>query len=221
MKELQRAKVPFHFYTRLHLLELTGKKARNLKELFEGLKNVPGSVIYHHIHHFLQQHQYLSPEPPNDFAYWAREVLNDDILAEKLFSIDVRDYGTIRSLREKIIAVIEEHLKGTKRPLTVAPKGEEFHFIKSISFIFPTPYRSWDLSEFAEILKKITINVIYFHIFEARLRLEKNNNDFSLWIKDNFQDNELAREIDNLALYSYTMEGLRHKIINLIEERIK
>ena len=82
MKELVRASGPFKLCTRLHLSELTGLKASNLNELLELIKTVSGSCIYHHTHRFLQQHQYLSPEPPNDFAYWV-ETFWDDRLGRK------------------------------------------------------------------------------------------------------------------------------------------
>jgi hypothetical protein len=218
---LKKAKQPFRFFTRLHLRELTGQKAGNLSELLAIIKEVPGSVIYHHTHHFLQQHQYLSPEPPNDFAYWAREVLNDDVLAEKLSSIDTREFVTIRELREKIIEVIQDHLSKIKRSQITAPDGEEFYFIKSISFILPTDYVVYTLREFRNILKKITINAIYFHMFEARLRLEKQTNDFSLWIETNLGYFDLAKAITELDPYSLTMEGLRTRIIKLIDQRLK
>ncbi len=217
---LKRAREPFRFFTRLHLRELTGQKATNLSELLTVIREVSGSVIYHHTHHFLQQHQYLSPEPPNDFAYWVREVLNDDVLAEKLSSIDTPEFGSIRSLREKIIEVIERHLRNSKRKEITAPQGEEFSFIKSISFILPTDYLAYNLREFRNILKKITIAAIYFHMFEARLRLEKQTNDFSLWIETNLENPELAKAISELDLYSHTMEGLRAKIIKLIDQRL-
>src|SRR3990172_3770893 len=110
MNALNKAKEPFKFYTQLHMPELTGLKAANLQELLDLIKTVPGSVIYHHTHRFLQQHQYLSPEPPNDFAYWAAEVLGDHELGEMLASIDTIQFSTIRSLRERIIAVIEDYL---------------------------------------------------------------------------------------------------------------
>ncbi|MFB0528149.1 MAG: DUF5752 family protein, partial [bacterium] len=48
MSRLIKAKQPFHFYTRLNLIEFTGKKATNLRELVDIMKEVPGSVIYHH-----------------------------------------------------------------------------------------------------------------------------------------------------------------------------
>ena len=92
MPELVKAKEPFRFYTRLHLSELTGLRATTLRQLLGLIKKVPGSCIYHHTHRFLQQHQYLSPEPPNDFAYWVTEVLGEDELGERLASIDTMQY---------------------------------------------------------------------------------------------------------------------------------
>ncbi|MBI4368591.1 MAG: hypothetical protein HY588_04285, partial [Candidatus Omnitrophica bacterium] len=128
----------FHFFTRVHLRELTGLRAHNLTELLEHIKTVPGSVIYHHTHHFLQQHQHLSPEPPNDFAYWATEILRNERLGEKLASIDICDFPAIRELRNQLIEIIEHELKN-KKSQTEAPEGDEFHFIRSISFVLPTP----------------------------------------------------------------------------------
>ena len=110
MTELTRATEPFRFYTRLHLTELTGMKAANLVQLLRLLKSVPGGSIYYHTHHFLQQHQYLSPDPPNDFSYWVGEILGEAELSERLASVDIVQFSTIRGLREKIIETIEEYL---------------------------------------------------------------------------------------------------------------
>lgn len=218
---LKRAREPFRFCTRLHLRELTGLKAQNVVQLLNIIKDVPGSVIYHHTHHFLQQHQYLCPEPPNDFAYWVRESLGEDLLGEQLSSIDTREFASIRSLRERIIKTLEEFLKTAPTPLRTSPPGEEFYFMKSVSVILPTPFIALDLAEFAEVLRQITIDSIYFHVFEARLRLEREINDFSYWIKDSLEEPGLAEKIERLDPYSHTMEGLRHSIIKLVEEHIR
>jgi len=216
-----RTHEPFHFSTRLHLRELTGLRAKNLKELLEHIKTVPGSVIYHHTHHFLIQHQYLSPEPPNDFAYWVTEVLNERELGERLASINTCEFTTIRALRNKIAETIEQFLNQKRgKFLKEADEGREFHFIKSISFIFPTPYTASNLKEFVSVLKKITIHSIYFHIFEARLRLEKETNDFSLWLETALEEKNLAKQIARLDPYTHTLEGLRDKIIRLIEAKL-
>lgn len=221
MAELIKAKEPFRFYTRLHLSELTGLKAANLTQMLNLLKEVPGSSIYHHTHRFLQQHQYLSPEPPNDFAYWITEMLGEDELAERLASIDTVQFSHIRSLREKIIKTIKDYLKENPSVKAKnAKKNEEFHFIKSVSFILPTNYVATDLREFADILKKITIASIYFHIFEAVLRLEKETNDFSLWIENSIGNKKLADEIARLDPYTRTLEDLRNVIVNMTKKEI-
>jgi len=221
MKEIVNAKEPFNFYTRLHLTELTGLKASSIPELLILIKEVPESSIYHHTHRFLQQHQYLSPEPPNDFAYWVGNVIGDDKLGEKLASIDTVQFVSIGSLREKIVSVIEDHLKSHPRSADrFTMEDEAFHFMKSLSFIMPTQYTVGNLREFAEALKKVTIDSIYFHIFEARLRLGKKANDFSLWIESSIGDKELADKILKMDPYTYTLEDLRKSIVKMVEKRI-
>lgn len=216
-----QAKQPFRFYTRLHLSELTGLRASNLSQLLEYIKVVPGSCIYHHTHRFLQQHQYLSPEPPNDFAYWVTGVLGEDELGERLASIDTIQYSTIRSLREKIISTIEEYQASNPRAnLRFAREGEEFYFIKSASFVLASNYVANDLKEFVRALKKVTMDSIYFHIFEARLRLEKTSNDFSYWIEFSVGDKALGDEISRLDPYTQTLEDLRKKLIKIIDKRL-
>ncbi len=214
----KKSKNPFNFSTSVKLRELTAKKARNLHELAELIKIVPGSVIYYHTHVFLQRHHYISPEPPNDFAYWVSNALGEYKLGEELASIDICAFSSIRELREKIISVIEAFLFDNKDPLRQAPVGKEFEFIKAHSVVMPTGYTAHSLGEFLEIIEKITIHSIYFHIFEAKLRLEKGINDFSFWIGTSAGAPEAAMKIASLDPYTFTLEGLRHKIISIIEE---
>ncbi len=212
----RKTKNPFYFCTHLELRESTGLKARNARELVNVLKDVSGSVIYYHTHVFLQQHQFLSPEPPNAFAYWVQHFLGEDILAERLSSIDIYQFSTIRALREKLIEVIEGHLFDAKE-IRNAPLGKEFDFTKSRSFILPTHYVAHNLRDMVESLQKITIRSIDFHIFNVRLRLEKGINDFSNWINTSLGYPELASRLETFDPYTYTLEGLRQNIINIIE----
>jgi len=221
MADLVIAKEQFRFYTRLHLSELTGLRASTLSQLVNLIKTVPDSCIYHHTHRFLQQHQYLSPEPPNDFAYWATQVLGEDRLGEELASIDTVQYSTLKELREKIVSTIEKNLEEDKlAKLRFAHSNEEFHFVKSISFVLPTNHVVGDLKEFIEALKNVTLDSLYFHIFEARLRLGRGTNDFSNWIENSLDDKNLAQQIAKLDPYTYTLEDLRKTIIKIIEKRI-
>ena len=216
LNKYKKAAQPFHFCTRLNLRELTGLRARNLRELVEIIKTVSGSCIFHHTHIFLQQHLRLSPEHPNDFGYWVTEALGEHKLGEELASIDLLEYRSIRELREKIVTVIERNLFERKESLRAAPKGREFEFVKSHSFILPTRYTAHNLSQFIKVLKRVTVRSVYFHVFEARLRLEKGINDFSHWIDTSLANPKLADKISSLDPYTYTLEGLRRAIIDIL-----
>lgn len=221
MKRLPKAKIPFQFYARLHLRELTGLKASTLPQLLHHLKTVPGSVIYHHTHHFLEQHERLAPSEPNDFAYWVTEILGEGRLGEQLSAIDTTSAPSIRDLREQICAVIDDALKAMPAlGVKMAPAGEEFYFMKTMTFMFKTPHVAKDLDELADCLGKVTCTTIYYHIFESRLRYERPTNDFSNWLNESLGEEKLADVMGRLNPYDYSLEGLRRKMIDMIRKRI-
>ena len=66
----------------------------------------------------------------------------------------------------------------------------------------------------------VTLDSLYFHIFEARLRLMRGSNDFSNWIENSIGDRNLGRLIAKLDPYTYTLDALRNTIINIIKKRM-
>jgi hypothetical protein len=217
---VKKSREPFRFFDRVHLTELTGIKARNIKELVDILKNAPDSIVYYHTHHFLEEHHYLTPEPANDFAVWVSAILGDEVLGENLASIDAFGFPALGALRERIVNVIGEYISSGQE-LRKAPEGREFYFMKLVSVILPTPYAARDLREFVEALRKLSLGSLYFHIFESRLRLGRVTNDFSVWMKDSLEEQELAEAIEKVDPYTYTLEGVRSQLIKLVEKRIK
>lgn len=216
---LKKAKESFRFSSRTHLTELTGLKARNLHELVAVLKKAPDAVVYYHTHHFLEQHHYLTPEPSNDFAIWVGDALGDEVLGERLAAVDTFGFPNLGTMRDRLVVIIEEYLsKGSN--FREAMPGREFHFMKSVSVTIPTAYVVHDLREFVEALRKISLGSLFLHVFDARLRLGKGLNDFSIWMQDSLDETELAEEIARLDPYTYTLEGLRSALIQLIEKRI-
>ena len=209
----------FHFYTGLHLVKLLGIKAKNPRELLEGIKKVPASSIYYHTHRFIQQHHYLSPEPPNDFAYWLSNILNLEEIGEAIASVDTVRFRKLEDLRTEFITILQNYTKNEKH-LPDCSEGHEFHFMSCITVVVPTNYIARNLKEFVEIINNISVNSLYFHIFEARLRLQRDENDFSAWLKSIGED-ELAKQISRLDPYNITLEGLRRKIIDFAKKYAK
>jgi len=210
----------FDFHTRLNLVELLGRKARNIVELHNGIKEVSGASIYYHTHRFLQEHHYLSPEPPNDFAFWVRNALRMDALGETLSSVDTIKYHRIEDLRNAFLEILELHLQRKQNRMFQCPEGEEFHFMSCRTFVMPTRYQARNLEEFAEVLEEISIDALYWHIFESHLRFERNGNDFSNWFEF-IGEKELAMELMKLDPYTMTMEGLRKAILRRIRKHVK
>ncbi|MBI5473057.1 MAG: hypothetical protein HY961_12005 [Ignavibacteriae bacterium] len=206
----------FTFYTKLEQTILLGLKARNVQGLLEGIRHVPDSSIYYHTHHYLQQHHYLSPEPPNDFAYWSSKVLGDDVLGEQLSSVDIIQFHSIAELRERFLTILENNVEMKER-FTFSPAGQEFHFMASRVFVLPTDHVAHSLSEFLDILGRVSVNSLYYHIFDAKLRLAKRENDFSTWFATLGKD-QLAEETRNLDPYTYTLEGLRKRMMVLVKK---
>lgn len=211
---------PFRFYTRLNLVELLGRRACTVRELLAGIREVPGASIYHHTHRFLQQHNVLSPEPPNDFAYWISGVLGLDEIGERLASVDTVRYRRINDLRARYVEILEEALSARRNSWPVCQEGGEFHFMSCRTFIIPLPTVAHDVGEFLDILAKISVNSLYYHVFESRLRLEQGENDFAVWFEARGESG-LAAALSRLDPYTITLEGLRQEIIRLVRDHVQ
>lgn len=214
-----KAVEPFKFCTRLTLTEVTGRKAFNITELLEGIKAADDAVIYHHTHRFIKQSHHLVPEGANDFAYWVANTVQADRLGEELTSIDIVQYNSLADIRDAFVKMLERHIAENPGPMRTVAPGREFHFMRAIRFSLPTEYVASDYAGFIECLRNVSVSSLYLHVFEARLRPPYGVDDFSHWFKTNFNDEAVGKEISRLDPYSYTLEGLRQRIIRIIEKR--
>jgi hypothetical protein len=212
----------FRFYTSLVLQESTGLRAATLPTLAKLLRSVPASSIYHHTHYFLLQHHYLTPEPTNDFAYWTSEVLGEEGLGERLAGIDTLEHASLRSLREALAGTVERYLKEhPEARLKFVSPGEEFFFVKSVHVVMPTPYAASTLAQFADALQCVSVNTLYFHIFDARLRLGRPTNDFALWIAEQLGLRQLSENVARLDPYAHTLETIRGLLLCLVRQELR
>ena len=206
---------PFEFHTRLTLTKLTRRVAADLAELLHHLREVPLSVVFHHTHHFLVQHQELSPEPPNDFAYWVTNVLQEDLLGEQLAAVDTIRFANLSNLRDQLVAIIEAHIESEQR-LRAAPPGEEFHFKDAVSVILPTGHSARTVAELRAAIATVGTASIAYHLFESRLRVGGEDNDLSLWLDRELGLRDVARAVRQLDPYTHTLEGLRKILLGVL-----
>jgi hypothetical protein len=120
---------------------------------------------------------------------------------------------SLRDLRTAIIAAVEKYL-GEGRRLRECPPGYEFHFCEAKSFVSPTGLVAHDARELFEMVGRLSDASLYFHFFQARLRLERPTNDFSTWLR-NCGEPRLAQSIDRLNPYDATLAELREQIVKI------
>lgn len=212
-----KAESPFVFYTSSQLVEITGRKAAHLKQLIEVLKTIDSSSIFYHIHHAFREFQFAPGAYTNDFAHWVNSELGESRLAEKLANVNIKEYSDLEQLRRRLIEITFEYLEQATE-IRRALEGHEFYFCRNIGIVMKTRYEAWTLEEFCGMLKKVGLRTLFFHFFEAPLRLGRRKNDFSEWIRHCFGKEQLATRIEALDPYLYSMDELRDKIIDLIHE---
>lgn len=208
---------PFVFYTERRLVLLTERRAQNLHELHDHLQRVSGSSIFYHTHHQYLSHHFERPMFFNDFAEWVRRALQEKLLAERLAAVDLLALTSVRQVREALIAVIGRHIEEGGDAARPCPAGDEFHFCESQSFVMPTGLIARDADEFVARIAEISNVSLFFHFFEARLRLGRPSNDFSQWLLHRGCV-RLARAIDQLDPYIMTLDEMRDRIVRLGRE---
>lgn len=210
------ARSPFYFNSASHLLRIGREKATTLMELLEAIRTCPESSIFQHTFQTLAEHHFISSGFSNDFSHWAFASCNEVELAERLASIDVREFTSIAALRERLIHVIESYLQKNPRAAT-RPAMEPFYLMASDLVVVPTPYVGRNLEEFADGLRKVSIHAIYYHFIDARLRLKLNSNDFSVWLDKELDLPQAADKVNRIDIYTSTLEDVRRGILKIVE----
>lgn len=208
----------FEFKQCITILKSTGMKAKNLHELKQALSRVSeGSIAHHTLQYFLKGRIL---EYTNDFAHWAGESIEERALAERLSNIDPYAYPAIRDLRSDLILTLEEYLKDSPEPRDAMP-GDEFFFNETVTFVFPAGVRARNLAEFLMAMKYAEGSTLYYHFYDARVRLGNGEDDFSLWMEGSLEKSDLARRLRSIDPFMHTLDSIRDRIIAAVDEEVK
>jgi hypothetical protein len=210
---------PFYFNSASHLLRIGREKATSLQELLEAIRTCPDNSIFQHTFQTLEEHHFIREGFSNDFAHWAFSACNEVGLAERLSAIDVREFTSIPTLRERLVHLIDDYLQKNPRAAT-RTATEPFYLMAADLVVIPTPYVARNLEEFADGMRKVSVHSIYYHFIDARLRIKLNTNDFSLWLDQELEMRQAADRLNHIDIYTSTLEGVRRSILSTIEREI-
>ncbi len=191
---MNAAETPFDFVTASYLTRIGNQSAGTLSELLTGLEHCSDASIFHHTFQTLGTHHFLTEGFSNDFAQWALASTNRNDLAEQLAALDIRDYLSIAALRSDL-----------------------FYFCESVEVTVPLGRSARNLDEFREGLEHVSHAAFYFHFISSRLRLQLQTNDFSRWLSDSLGLRTLAASVNQIDIYTNTLDGARAKMLRLID----
>jgi len=210
---------PFYFNTSAHLLRITTQRANTLADFLEGLQKCPEDSIFQHTFRTLQEHHFIREGFSNDFAHWTLSACNEPSLAERLASVDVREFTSVAELRERFVEIVAQFLRDN--PAAGLRLAEDtFYFCASDIVVMPTSFVAGTMQDFAEGLRKVSVHSIHHHFIEARLRLKLMSNDFSQWLHEDVGLTETARELNRIDIYTATLENVRAQMVRIVERAL-
>lgn len=211
-----RASEPFQFETASYLIRIGNHTACNLVEMQKGLEACSDGSIFYHTFQSLGRHHFLTEGFSNDFAQWALSSCNQPVLAEQLASLDIRDYVSLAELRSDLRRVVSDYCVANANKATQTA-FEPFFFCETVEEEVALPLEAWTLEEFRDCVNQLPRASLQFHFITSRLRLHLSTNDFSYWLAKDLGQKELARRVDQIDIYTNTLDGARRQIIQLLE----
>jgi hypothetical protein len=210
----------FQFRSSASLEKLTGRKAYTLAELLHLIHTcTDSSIFYHTFSAFLKMREVRVPYN-SDFALWVYRNLGEKALAEKMMAVDFREYNTVESLRRRLAGIIESYQ--AFRPMAFEKSADDPFYLHDVQrFVYLTDKFAYDLKSFRELLPTISLYSLYYHFIESRVETKLQTDDFSNWIEKSLQLSELANKIRGIDINAYTLEGLRSRMVRLIDEHME
>jgi len=209
----------FQFVTAAYLTCVENQKAETIRELAGALEQASDAAIFYHTFQSLGRYHFLTEGFSNDFAQWVLASLNQPLLAERLASIDVRDYVSIAELRVDLRRIMTDYAE--QRPQQAGQAAfEPFYFCRAIEVTVPLPWDARTLGGFRAGLERLSHASFYHHFISSRLRLQLRTNDFSHWFANALGLDELAARANRIDIYTNTLDTARQELIELVDREM-
>lgn len=216
---MNTANQPFQFVTASYLTQVENQKANTIEELQEGLEYSSDDAIFYHTFQSLGRHHFLTEGFSNDFAQWVLASLNRHELAERLASIDVRDYVSIAELRNDLRRIVAEYTDAHPKE-SQQQAFEPFYFCRAVGVTIPLHWEAKTLAGFRAGLERLSHSSFYHHFIASRLRLQLRTNDFSHWFATALGLERLGTRTNRIDIYTNTLDTARHELIQIVDKEI-
>jgi uncharacterized protein DUF5752 len=213
-----KASQAFEFVTASYLIRISGREAGTIAELQQGIESCSDASIFYHTFQSLGRHHFLNEGFSNDFAQWVLGSCNRPVLAERLASLDIRNYVSVADLRADLLQILASYAQAN--PQEGAQSAfEKFFFCETIEEEIPLG-EAWTLEEFRARLTELPHASLQFHFLTSRLRLHLHTNDFSHWFSEVLGLHRLALSVNGIDIYTNTLDSARDRIVTLVDREV-
>jgi hypothetical protein len=115
-------------------------KARSLTELRVKLPEAPGTSNFSHTHQKFLVHNFQRSRHDSNFTHLVSKALREEALTEKLSTIDLLAFITVRQLRDAIIQAVDVYLCALVHTPYECHLDDVFPFFRSRSIVLPTGF---------------------------------------------------------------------------------
>ncbi len=211
---MKQAKEPFQFVAASYLIRICRERAKTLGDMARSMRTCSEASIFYHTFQSLETHHYSTFS--SDFAQWILAACNEAALAERLATVDLREFVSLAEIREALASKVEDHI--LRNPASSDRLAfEPFHFCEVIVYTVPLDARAQNLAEFAEGVRRLSLHTLHHHFITSRLRLRLQTNDFSYWVEHSLELPELGQRLDRIDFYNNTLESLRGEIVETLQ----
>ena len=212
---------PFYIKDCALIAIATGKRAQNLRELREHLREIEPGSIYYHFWGGLLRPRFDDTEYHNDFAIWVARSLHNKSLAERLGVIDPVAFESIEDLRNELMEIIDESLDETEFPQWTK-RDDQFEFIRSQIVVFDTAISVSRPEGLLDIIRNISVGSVFYHFIDARHRNENSLDDFQNWLSGCGDDYApLCQKIREKNSYFSPLRELKRDLEEVFSEHFR
>jgi Family of unknown function (DUF5752) len=216
---MRRAVKPFAFAGCIELRQTLDVHALDERELLRCLGEVPADSIFFHTFGYFLRHRPFTTAYGNDFGRWVALEIGDRALAERLAVVDPFAFPTIEGLREHLVSIVQDHLRGREAEGRVE-FDRAFHFQCSHVVEVPLGIAASTLAEFRAGLASADESAIYLHTVETRAR-QRRAEAFSEWLRDALDLPVLAERFERIDPYLTTLERVRGRLLGFVDEALQ
>jgi hypothetical protein len=197
----------------------SGRSCSNLRELLDAVRTSSEAVLEHHMLRCVLDDHFELYEFPNDLARWAWDALGDRLLGEQIALIDPYQFQSLAGMRTAIADVIEERLWSLERIPWCRP-GLELHLVESRLIAYDTGERVDVPLALAELISRIPLRSLFYHVHEARRRTKGATDDFSSWLEAHGADALLVEQLRAIDFYFLNLNQLRGALVEAFDQRL-